>query len=364
MANPSMSQRYYGYLSSSSLTCPSKLLVHKDNFVAMATAEEGTRDPITVLDHLSQRQGFSRCSGRMFVTEKISTSETELISNLLSILSPNTVIRTHCYPNQMSMTILDWIDSDPKYIEGGISCSPTQFTHLLVAVKLDARIAWGLYTKKQYSDVIARPGDGDPLPNFTLNFNRAELKLAEAIQLLSVDEHDHLFKNNDELLAVDVGAAPGGWSKFLIDYHPSVRVVSIDPASLAPAVEADSRVEHLRCKAEDVGGERGKLEEAAATLVGVDWKLRLKLLVCDANLDVRDSVRELVVPLVKYLAKGGSLILTLKLGRRVGVVGLKTKTEAAKNLLVDAGFCEESLRICWLFGNSKNERTLFAKKIN
>lgn len=37
-------------------------------------------------------------------------------------------------------------------------------------------VGWAVYTSQQYRDTIARPGDGDPLPTFALNFNRAELK--------------------------------------------------------------------------------------------------------------------------------------------------------------------------------------------
>jgi len=368
MSNPSLSKRYLHYLSSSPLTCPSTLLVSKDNLVVVATQEQGVRDPLQVLHSLSQRQGFTRCSGKMFATNHISNTETEFFSELHSILAPNVTIRTHCHPAQLSQTILDWIDSDSKFKEKGIACSPTQFSHLLIAVKCDSRITWGVFSKKQYSEIIARPGDGDALPSFTLNFNRAELKLAEAIQLLSAAEHNLTFRNSDLLLAVDVGAAPGGWTKFLLDYHPSVSVVAVDPASLSADLESRARVAHLRCKAEEVlhpgpKWQQSRLEGAATKLVGVNWRQKLRLLVCDANLDVRDSVRELVVPLARHLVKGGILILTLKLGRRVGVEGLKIKSEAASKLLVEAGFCRSSMQICWLFGNSKNERTLFATKI-
>ena len=119
-----------------------------------------------------------------------------------------------------------------------ISC---QFCTLLVAVSLESdKIGWGIFTLDQvlgliefgilcfmpassevdffvnlmsfqYRDTIARPGDGDPSPEFELNFNRfekttlhkklkqstqhnrAELKLAEACQLLTPAEEDFIF---------------------------------------------------------------------------------------------------------------------------------------------------------------------------
>ena len=88
----------------------------------------------------------------------------------------------------------------------------------------------------------------------------------------------------------------------------------------------------------------------------------LRLLICDANLDVRDSVRDLVLPLTSDLLPGGILVITLKLGRRVGEEGILRKVEAVKRLLITAGIEEVSIRTVWLFSNSKNERTVLARK--
>ena len=110
-----------------------------------------------------------------------------------------------------SQDILDFIDAGEVFKQKNVSSSPTGFTHLLYAVQLDNEgIGWGLYTMEQYRDTISRPSDGDRTPNFELNFNRAELKIAEAVQLLPVNESEAVF--GDDLLAVDVGAAPGGWT--------------------------------------------------------------------------------------------------------------------------------------------------------
>lgn len=222
-------------------------------------------------------------------------------------------------------------------------------------------VGWGLYSIEQYKKTISRPGDGDRLPKFELNFNRAELKMAEAIQLLSENEMGNIF--SDHLLAVDVGAAPGGWTGFLANYPKKISVIAIDPAELDPAVEGLDNVLHLKHKAEVVSDENGKLlARSGKELVGDKWRDKFRLLVCDANMDIRDTVRELVLPLAEYLAPGGVLVVTLKLGRRVGAEGLAVKVESSRKLLVDGGFKEESIRMNWLFGNSSNERTIFAVK--
>ena len=84
---------------------------------------------------------------------------------------------------------------------------------------------------------------------------------------------------------------------------------------------------------------------------------------CDANLDIRDTLRELVLPLATFLTSGAVMIVTLKLGRRVGEVGLDVKVNSATEMLINSGFDKESIRVEWLFGNSKNERTIFARKL-
>jgi len=155
------------------------------------------------------------------------------------VLPSHTVIRTHAHPVSFASSILDYIDESPSLKERGVLSSPTQFSQLLVAVELEGgKIGWGIYTLSQYKESIARPGDGNPLPEFQLNFNRAELKLAEASQLLTDKQRSLVFPaqltqpGGEPLLAVDVGAAPGGWTGYLSSLTTTpVSVIAIDPAS-------------------------------------------------------------------------------------------------------------------------------------
>ena len=274
----------------------------------------------------------------------------------------NVVIRTHVHPQKFAADIMDYIDQDEECVARNIVCSPTSFSHVLVAVMLEAeRVSWGLYTADQYRDTICRPGDGDRSPVFDLNFNRAELKIAEALQLVSPTDTHHLFSK--PLLALDVGASPGGWTGYLARMSSCrVSVLAIDPGALAPDIASLTNVTHLACKAEHVSDDNGAmLTREAEKLVGSDWRQQFRLLVCDANLDIRDTLRELVLPLATLLPQGGLVIITLKLGRRVGTEGIARKQKSATELLTEAGFTD--IRFEWLFGNSKNERTIFAKKL-
>jgi len=359
--NPSLRDRYGEYLQSSPLTCSSGLLLSTPSCLVAKVASNV--DSLTVLAKLSTRHGFTRCSGRMFAMTHLSDSLPAFIQQLETYLPSNTVVRTHAHPPSLSAHILDYIDGSSTLSARGVSSSPTQFCTLLVAVSLECdKIGWGIFTIDQYRDTIARPGDGDPLPEFELNFNRAELKMAEACQLLTPAEENFLFpKSRAELLAVDVGAAPGGWTGYLASLTKCpTSVVAIDPAQLEKGVAERQNIIHLKHKAQDVAG--GMLTQAATSLTGQDWREKYRLLVCDSNTDVRDTLKELVLPLAGDLLPGGLLILTLKLKRRTGVEGVQRKVESARQLLEEAGFSATSIRTVWLFGNSKNERTMFATK--
>jgi len=361
--NHSLSSRYTSYLSSSNLTCRSTMLYTSPSCVVVATAREGIEDPLTTLAALAIRNGFSRCSGRMFAMNKLSVGLDSFYKELRKhLLHRNTIVRTHAHPQSFSAQILDYIDQEEVFKERNIFSSPTEFSILLVAVQMDReQVGWGLYTLNQYKDVISRPGDGNRLPVFDLHFNRAELKIAEAMQLLSEEETECVFKH--QLLALDVGAAPGGWAGFLARHKKRPAVIAIDPAVIDPAVATLDNVLHLAHKAEVVSQDNGTmLRRSAESLMGTAWRKNFRLLVCDANLDIRDTLRELVLPLAEFLYPGGVLIVTIKLGRRVGEDGVARKEEIARKMLTVGGFKKDSIRIHWLFGNSKNERTIFAVK--
>jgi len=362
-ANNSLSSRYTSYLTLNPLTSSSTWLHSDPTCVVVATADGGQKDPLDVLSSLANRHGFARCSGRLFAMETIVRGVSNFYKHISENIPSNVVIRTHVHPQQFAGEILDHIDEEEHFKKRNIICSPTNFTHVLVAVKMvDEHIGWGLYSLNQYKTVISRPGDGDRSPTFDLNFNRAELKIAEALQLLNKSESEFLF--SEPLLAVDVGASPGGWTGHLARVNSHVSVIAIDPGKLSPSVSELNNVSHVASKAECLSVNNGHvLNNVAMQLVGDTWKQQFRLLVCDANMDIRDTLRELVLPLAQYLCSNGIMIVTLKLGRRVGVDGIERKVESANKLLIEAGFNPTLIKVEWLFGNSKNERTIFARKL-
>jgi 23S rRNA (cytidine2498-2'-O)-methyltransferase len=118
--------------------------------------------------------------------------------------------------------------------------------------------------------------------------SRAEFKLLEALEAFKID----LPLRG---IALDLGAAPGGWTRVLRQREQYV--TAVDPAHLHPSLQADKSVRHKQITAE------AYLAEYPDTF---------DLIVNDMRLDVRDSAR-LMVSYAPYLYPHGLAIMTLKL---------------------------------------------------
>lgn len=436
--NPSLSERYEAFLTQSPETDTGKLFVSRPECLIVPCKTNALR----TLEKLSERHGFTRCAGKLFAANLV-TQDIEQFSQIVqSYIPANSRVRLHCFPAKFTTTLLDTFDESKMLKDKGVTLCPTSPTHLLTALcPQNTNVYWGLYTDAEYRQYIARPGDGNRDYVHDMNFNKAQGKIAEALQMLKEEETNFSF-GGEKSLVVDVGAAPGGWTQYLAGFN-QMSVIAIDPGEIDSKILQLGNVKHIRCKAEDAvnpestgirtrniashqektnaraenisnsnttitdnkNGEKSTLcedvvnansktlsnlslnkvtlndhvpsiekasgndiekssplEKAGKELCGSNWRKYYRLLVCDANLDVRDSVRELVTPLALCLAARGVAIITLKLGRRVGKTGVIRKTKAVADLMESAGFDPESFRVVWLFSNSKNERTFIARK--
>lgn len=118
--------------------------------------------------------------------------------------------------------------------------------------------------------------------------SRAEFKLLEALELFDLE----LPPGG---VALDLGAAPGGWVRVLRQREQFV--TAVDPAGLHPSLAQDQSVRHKRMTAE------AYLQE------GPD---QFDLITNDMRLDARDSAR-LMVAYAPYLYRHGRALMTLKL---------------------------------------------------
>jgi 23S rRNA (cytidine2498-2'-O)-methyltransferase len=124
--------------------------------------------------------------------------------------------------------------------------------------------------------------------------SRAEFKLLEALEVFAI----HLPPRG---VALDLGAAPGGWTRVLRQREQYV--TALDPAELHPSLQADAAVRHKRMTAE------AYLADEPDTF---------DLIVNDMRLDARDSAR-LMVGYGRCLYPHGLALMTFKLpaeGRR------------------------------------------------
>ncbi len=118
--------------------------------------------------------------------------------------------------------------------------------------------------------------------------SRAEFKLLEAIETFGI-------RLPPRGVALDLGAAPGGWTRIL-RLHKQY-VTAVDPARLHASLQADPDVRHLRLTAE------AYLEASPD---------QFDLIVNDMRLDARDSAR-LMVAYARHLYRHGTALMTLKL---------------------------------------------------
>ncbi|MFD0697119.1 SAM-dependent methyltransferase [Paenibacillus sp. GCM10027628] len=117
--------------------------------------------------------------------------------------------------------------------------------------------------------------------------SRAKFKLLEAEQRFGLDF-------SYARAALDIGAAPGGWTSFLLER--GLRVTAIDPAAMHPSLYGHPMLTIHKKNAGDV-----KLRQD-----------EFDLLVCDMSWSPRQMGR-LVADLLYALQSGGTAIITVKL---------------------------------------------------
>lgn len=135
------------------------------------------------------------------------------------------------------------------------------------------------------------PGGARQFAQRPEQISRSEFKLLEALEVFGVT----LPARGS---ALDLGAAPGGWTRLLLE--AGLQVVAVDPASLDPRLKGQPRLEYYRGHAEQY------IEEAIKT------RKRFDVIVSDMRMDARDAAR-LLGKASACLRAGGFVISTLKL---------------------------------------------------
>ena len=124
--------------------------------------------------------------------------------------------------------------------------------------------------------------------------SRAEFKLLEALDVFKITLPDRG-------RALDLGAAPGGWTAIL--RQKGFTVVAVDPAELHPTLKQDRGVQHRRLIAETYLETLSPQPSALSPFA---------VIVNDMRQDARDSAR-LMVAFRPYLADEGLALMSFKL---------------------------------------------------
>ena len=167
------------------------------------------------------------------------------------------------------------------------------------------------------------------IPRAKTSVSRAEQKLLEALELCP---------RLGGRRALDLGAAPGGWTRILAER--GFQVDAVDPAELDPRVAALPEVRHH------------------ATTAGVFLEqqkgIAYQVMVCDMKMEPVMASR-LMLEFAPLLDQHGWLILTLKLPK--GPSALKVARESLESL--SSSF--QIIQARQLFFN-RNEVTVIARK--
>uniref|UniRef100_A0A4Y8QBG6 SAM-dependent methyltransferase n=2 Tax=Paenibacillus athensensis TaxID=1967502 RepID=A0A4Y8QBG6_9BACL len=159
--------------------------------------------------------------------------------------------------------------------------------------------------------------------------SRAKFKLLEAEQRFALDFGR--FRH-----ALDVGAAPGGWTSFLLE--KGMKVTAIDPAAMHPSLVRHPQLTIHRKNAAEVKLKSGEFD----------------LLVCDMSWSPRQMGR-LVLDLLDALKPGGTAIITVKLMHKKPFQTVRELLETFENRL-------QLVQAKQLFHN-REELTLYLQKL-
>lgn len=256
---------------------------------------------------------------------------------------------------------------------------PTQFTHIFNCVYSpeESLFRWGIVSKE---DSVAFNMTSDALlataahATSALAFPpvcRAYYKMQEILDFY-FPKADWAVPKKEELLAVDVGASPGGWSQCL---SPRCRaVLSIDPGLLHPDVLCLPNVTHVPFLAEAPATQDAIDSFTDRTGTG-DFQA-ISLCVCDVNFEAHLAAKMLtthiVIPHMGVVSRDGDIqkakencayvILTLKLQRNPSPAAIERNYRKACSVFLETLPDRDiEFQLVHLNANSRNERTLLCR---
>lgn len=159
---------------------------------------------------------------------------------------------------------------------------------------------------------------------------RAEFKLLEALDYYKIDMSGFI-------KAIDLGAAPGGWTRVLL--NKGLGVYAVDPANLDESLGSEKKLQHFK--------------ETAQEFFKRDFPPEFDMIVNDMKMDTKESAK-LMVESSRLLKENGLGVITLKLPK----IEMKRKIKDAVKILES---CYAIIGVRQLFHN-RSEVTVIIRK--
>ncbi len=258
-------------------------------------------DDLSFVLEITKEDFVNRYISRIFFVNK-------KIEDVAKIPNNNKTTRVQVYPKKKEQDVLEILDKN------NFSLSPTDFEEVLSIVFVNG--CYYGYTNKNNFFVKTQEKQ----------VARAYYKIKQIVCEENID-----VKNK---IILDIGAAPGGWSKYLKDF--AKQIIAVDPANLEIS---SNNIIHFK----------NKLEDVVAQINTYDYDI----IICDINDEFFNVVENIFK--LKYVNK--TLIMTLKFSR-------KNKKAIEKEIIDIQEHIKKyskEVRFFWLFANTKYERTLICK---
>lgn len=182
--------------------------------------------------------------------------------------------------------------------------------HIIISILCTMHTAYlGISTAEE--SLSSWPGGMRRYAQTTEQISRAEFKLLEALEVFELT-----LPTSGRTL--DLGAAPGGWTRILLD--AGMAVIAVDPAQLDPRLTKHARLDHYQGYTEDF------LEEA------ISRHIKFTMIVNDMRMDARDAAR-LLVKAAACLQNDGYIISVLKLPHETQTMHPLTTLKEALSIL-------------------------------
>ena len=346
-------------------------------------------DPEAFVRDISETTFLTTALNRCFVagTSVGTTNVDEVSQKAVEILKERSVVgdveqraapmrlRVQSYPSKLQRTIADNIESTSSDLDGAVVLDPVGFDTILSVVRVhideappskskrsnvgrrgfyllglsDSSTFYGNLNarsrKRRHETITSKYDQIDTEADSAAaqgEICRAYHKLEEAFARYKPDPTKLVPLSK---VAMDVGSAPGGWTRYLADKVGCQTVYSIDPAKLSPDVLENEKVKHIPRQIQDA------LSEIEKDSVGV--------YVSDMCLSRMEQQLEYMLLAKKegVLKAGCFFALTLKC-----ILGHTKEAHDEQAREVEQRLCSDGLAdevaIIHLFNNKAGERTI------